>query len=88
MLKNAMDQNKREKLIEIGYKIQRCCAFCVNSNIAPGKDWGTCNALIYSHLKHSDSERQLSISRFGWCTGFKLNHQAMSVLGKFAEFLT
>jgi len=85
-----MDENKRQKLHDIGYTIAPCCGICANGFIKSGTDWGVCTvkAHEYEHLKHTDSRRALSIHRLGCCgdDNFILGIQVTRELGKFFEF--
>ena len=81
-----MDENKREQLQKMGYRINRCCGNCEFATIS--KDgWGTCNIFGYSHKKHSDADRQLSINSSGVCGSHQLHRHALVRLGGFAEFM-
>jgi hypothetical protein len=85
-----MDANKREVLVEIGYRVESC-GMCLHANIPPHQDFGTCGLHVYTHLKHTDSAnpRQLSINRHGTCSSFVAHPQAAAVVGEgFAEFLS
>ena len=64
-----MDVNKYRKLQEIGYKIHRCCGSCINANHF-NDDWSTCKIHFYSHQKHSESLRELSIFKYGTCSQY------------------
>ena len=68
-----MDENKLKRLKEVGYVINNTCNLCKHSVFVSGyTDWGTCGKHKYSHLKHSDSERQMSINRSGGCKDFEI----------------
>jgi hypothetical protein len=82
-----VDENKRKKLIEIDYEVRECCALCKHSDLRVQDEWGTCAIQRYSHLKHSVSGRQLSVSRHGWCNKFDEDPTAVGRLGKFEAFL-
>lgn len=82
-----MDQNKKEKLIEIGYRVQKSCALCIHSQFNYG-DWGLCGKFFYLHQKHSpvaqnDGKRSLSIHKTGVCSGFELSEEKLSELHGF-----
>jgi hypothetical protein len=79
-----MDENKRKVLQRLGYVIRPSCGLCQKSDIGPGSDWGTCKLHTYSHLKHSESNRQLSVNRYGSCPEFEINFAVD--LGGFGEF--
>lgn len=84
-----MDENKRNKLTQINYKIKPCCGMCVHSSIPSSGHWGTCNIHQYDHLKHSggnkSSQRDLSIHAFGYCSDFKHNTSLDYTLHGFSE---
>jgi len=81
-----MDENKLKKLEDIGYKIKRTCALCKNSEFPSFTAiWGVCKIQNYSHLKHTDANRQLSICRYGQCGKFELNENID--FGKFNCFI-
>jgi hypothetical protein len=79
-----MDANKREVLVEIGYRVLPTCGRCFHGDIAPGSEWGTCAVQTYGHLKHTGLPRALSITRSGTCQRFALN--PTEALGGFEEF--
>lgn len=81
-----MYENKRLVLKEIDYQIHGVCGLCEHGDFPPGSDWGTCRIHDYDHLKHSDSQRSLSISVYGSCPKFSWAPEAAQALGKFAEF--
>ena len=70
-----MDRNKWNKLILMKYKIRQVCALCQHGKFTIG-DWGTCAKHLYEHEKHTDSLRELSISKYGTCDGFEINENA------------
>jgi hypothetical protein len=82
-----MDDNKRKKLAEIGYRILPCCALCKHGKFKPNNDFGDCTANTYEHLKHSGDARQLSINRLGSCPRFQVDEARLSFLHGFREFL-
>lgn len=79
-----MDANKLTVLRQIEYRITSCGA-CVHGEFKPGTDWGTCKDTQYNHGKHTESERNLSITRLGSCWKFKPNRELP--LKGFAEFI-
>jgi hypothetical protein len=81
-----MDANKREKLVQIGYKVRRTCGNCQHGAIPTGKTWGTCKVESYEHKKHSDTTRELSIHGFGHCDQHEYKDGTWLDLGRFAEF--
>jgi hypothetical protein len=83
-----MDANKLGLLRDISYKILPVCALCKHSTFSKTyTTWGYCAKHIYKHLKHSDSERDLSISVFGSCKSFELDGFKMIPLSGFGEFV-
>jgi hypothetical protein len=81
-----MDENKREKLVEIGYKLQPCCGTCAHSVILGASMFGSCIEHEYEHLKHTDRWRGMSVSRYGHCDHFVFNVDLEGQFGKFLEF--
>jgi hypothetical protein len=82
-----MDENKRAKLIEIGYVVRDTCRRCFFSSFSLQQYWGTCTIQVYERQKHSEATRQLSICKDGWCKKFMASDAMNQLLGKFAEFL-
>lgn len=63
-----MDNNKLKVLKEIDYSLSTNCGNCDNSffknkNVV----FGVCKLHRYKHEKHTESERELSISKDGLC---------------------
>ena len=83
-----MDENKRQKLLEIGYRIKPSCGLCLHGVFFIGTNWGTCGIYTYQHLKHNDETRQLSINKFGHCHRFQISQIESGALDKFSEFMT
>lgn len=81
-----MDANKLQVLRDISYEIRPVCGLCEHAEFPPASDWGTCGLHAYEHEKHSDSERQLSIHRYGGCPQFVLSSSAMASMHAFNEF--
>ncbi len=85
-----MDANKLVKLKVINYQVRQTCGNCVRS-FFPSRhtDWGTCSHHTYDHLKHSDTNRQLSIHKSGRCDDYSKSPTATSTLnlGGFAELV-
>jgi hypothetical protein len=86
-----MDANKLKILQDIEYRIHRSCGNCKYRNIS-GFIFGTCKKHKYSHLKHSASNRELSVCVDGICK----YHEWMvdgtgdyykMILDKFAQFM-
>lgn len=83
-----MDENKRLKLVEIGYRVERSCGLCKHGRFVKNSDFGVCWFHTYQHLKHSDAIRNLSVLRYGSCPGFEMDKQAEGVIHKYSEFLS
>lgn len=81
-----MDANKREKLVQIGYKIQPTCGNCKFLRYGDG-GWGTCTKFTYEHGKHTETTRELSVNEDGHCSSHEFAEPMRSHLGGFAEFL-
>lgn len=81
-----MDKNKDKKLSNINYKIQPTCYLCKYSNFHKNTDWGVCKAHQYAHLKHTESERSLSIHKTGYCPGFEVNKETLVQLHGFSNY--
>jgi len=81
-----MDANKL-RVLEDMYTVYPTCGLCEHADIAPNSDWGTCRKQSYRHQKHSNSRRQLSISRYGGCDNFSADPSSEQELGGFAKFL-
>lgn len=82
-----MDENKRKKLHEIGYRMNRACGLCKHGCFKPNNDFGECELFRYDHLKHTGESRKLSINRLGSCPKFELDHRKFSFIHGFMEFL-
>ena len=66
------DDNKFEKLREIGYRQPLVCAFCVHRQFRPHTIWGECQKHRYQHKKH-DGERGVSILQNGTCPDIEVD---------------
>lgn len=86
-----MDENKRLKLIEIKYKIQKCCRNCKYYLCIGHNNFGVCEKYSYFHLKHNESKRQLSVNEDGICENgheWPDNYDSFrQTIGKFVEFI-
>jgi len=85
-----MDVNKLKTLQELKYRIKKCCGICIHGRFATTCDWfGCCEAKQYQHQKHSDSQRQLSVYRYGSCDDFRINSDIDDMLlgQQWSEFL-
>lgn len=84
------DDNKFEKLREIGYTIPGLCGYCTHGTFSTS-EWGTCELHRYEHKKHDNPEggRGVSIHATGTCkSGFKVDYARLgrSALGAHMEF--
>lgn len=79
-----MDQNKEQKLRDIGYEINQVCGLCKYS-LFPNNDWGTCSLHVYDHKKH-DGIHQLSIHKLGYCPEFSQDSVMTQPLIHYQEF--
>lgn len=82
-----MDANKRVKLLEIGYEIPPSCGTCAFSDIKPTSDYGECSMHTYTHQKHTDSHRQLSVHRYGGCPSYKPSDHFEATIGLWEQFV-
>jgi hypothetical protein len=83
---DPLDENKLKVLKDLGYVVRATCGLCQYGRFAAGgQDFGTCKIRFYSHGKHSDAHRELSINRAGTCPAFRLKpgHN----LGAYQQFL-
>ena len=87
------DENKLQKLRDIGYAIPGLCGYCKHGNFAGPKaldGWGVCDLHRYNHGKHTNPEggRKVSIHATGNCPQFKFNANRvqMTGLGAYEEF--
>lgn len=81
-----MDANKLNVLREIEYNMKACC-FCVHGNFSSNEvAFGTCGLHVYSHMKHNDDIRELSIHRSGHCVDFVVDEMKLGQIHGFAEF--
>ena len=85
-----MDNNKLNKLRDIGYTIRKCCKTCVHSNIVDDYGWGTCYLHKYEHKKHigggKGSLRDLSITAQGYCDYHELKSIYEQITSHYKEF--
>ena len=82
-----MDANKFDKLVEIGYVIAPHCGICIHADIAPREAWGICKVWLYQHLKHSKTDRSLSIYRHGHCKKYAIDPLKVLDLHGFQRFV-
>lgn len=81
-----MDENKLQKLHEVGYIVKRTCGNCKFHMWFNSEPWSTCIVHTYEHQKHTDAERQLSINRSGYCDKHEWSDNADFRLGGYVEF--
>lgn len=83
-----MDENKRLKLVEIGYEIKPVCMTCSYGRFDNAFEiFGTCRKHSYVHLKHSQSTRELSVFKAGSCSDHDPNPGTGAALHGFKEFV-
>ncbi len=83
-----MDENKRLKLVEIGYEIRPTCITCVHGRFDNVFEiFGTCKLHSYEHLKHSAKKRELSVFKSGCCTEHEMNPGTEATMHGFKEFV-
>ena len=85
------DDNKFEKLREVGYRIPGLCGYCKHGEFnLKGDGWGTCGLHRYVHLKHDNPEggRGVSVHVTGTCPSFDVAHwrPCLTGLGAHMEF--
>ena len=66
-----MDQNKLNKLKEIGYQVKNTCGTCINFRQYTDEHFGECEKHTYVHLKHSGKPRLLSVVEYGSCPSYE-----------------
>jgi len=83
------DENKFQKLREIGYRIPVTCSMCTHGYFTRGKDFGSCTRHRYHHLKHDNPEegRPVSVHRSGTCEDPTLIRTSFLVAGMFGAHL-
>jgi hypothetical protein len=81
-----MDQNKLNKLQEIGYTIPRSCGTCKHFTQYEDMHFGECAVNEYTHLKHTGGKRKLSVVQYGSCN--KYEQGEVGFLHAFTMFLT
>lgn len=85
------DENKFEKLRQVGYTVPVSCGLCVYGEFpSRGSPWGTCALHRYEHKKHASPEdgRGVSIHSSGTCSSAKSDGSKAATLGAHREFLT
>jgi len=84
------DENKFDKLSEVGYTVRPCCGLCTHAQFGIF-EWGTCAKHTYQHKKHTGDPRQMSINVHGCCkddfkvSPEKLAKKLQSFIGFFTE---
>lgn len=83
-----MDENKRLKLVEIGYEIRPTCNTCIYGRFDNLYEiFGTCKKYSYEHLKHSDKKRELSVFKAGSCPEHEMDPGTEAAMHGFKEFM-
>jgi len=82
-----MDDNKKKVLQEIKYEVHKCCGLCANFMRSHQNGmFGTCIKNGYEHLKHNESQRELSVTIYGGCPDWEEDRIKKNLLHGFAEF--
>lgn len=81
-----MDQNKADKLKEIGYEIKPSCGTCKHFKQYVDPEFGDCGVHKYVHLKHTGGQKRLSVVVYGYCTSYEPSD--LDFLHGFKEYLT
>lgn len=84
-----MDKAKLKVLQEVRYAFSPTCGRCQHGRFdSYGRSpvWGTCEANLYQHEKHTGAPREMSIHLLGSCSAFKATDVAEAGLGSFAQF--
>lgn len=87
------DDNKFQKLRDVGYTIPGLCGYCQHGNFEGPKalnGWGECTRHSYTHRKHDNPEggRGVSIHATGTCPQFQVHpgRVVKAGLGAHTEF--
>jgi hypothetical protein len=80
-----MDENKKQVLKDIGYRVRQTCLCCKYSFITG--NWGTCHLYTYDHLKHNEKSRYLSVHASGYCARFVMKESFSFGIHGFQEFM-
>jgi hypothetical protein len=83
-----MDANKLEALRDLSFQIPYVCGTCVHFVADPAVLFGVCDLHEYSHQKHSESNRMLSVPRYGSCNDHEYDTAVVVQLHGFAEFIS
>ena len=80
------DDNKFEKLREVGYQQPVTCGLCIHG---PKTGWGECGKHRYEHQRQSnpDAGRGVSVHASGTCRSHELDESRVGFLGAHQEFL-
>lgn len=83
------DDNKFQKLRDIGYRVTKTCQFCVYRDFPSTSIWGKCKKHRYEHLKHDnpDEGHGVSILLSGTCPDVRLDPGWVRQFGPHQEFL-
>ena len=84
------DENKFEKLRQIGYRVPVTCGLCTMGEFpSKGSPWGTCALHGYAHKKHAnpDQGRGVSVHASGTCPDGEADAAKTATLGAHLEFL-
>ena len=81
-----MDENKLNKLRDIGYTLRKCCGTCKHRYFEFRAEWGTCNIHEYKHKKHTDDVRGLSIHLYGFCADYRMENLHEEITKHYKEF--
>ena len=85
------DDNKFQKLREVGYSIPLTCGFCVHRQFNPESVWGECQKHRYFHKKHENPPegRGVSILKTGTCPDVEMDPGSTDLwaVGHHSEFL-
>lgn len=84
------DDNKFDKLREVGYRIPGLCGYCRHGEFSGPTEWGICAEHRYEHKKHDNPPggRGVSIHVTGSCPKFKVEYARLgrAGLGAHMEF--
>lgn len=82
-----MDANKLRVLNSIEYTVHKCCGLCHRAEFPINSEWGLCSLHDYTHQKHTETMRALSINKYGSCDEFEMSEEALDRLGAFERFV-
>lgn len=82
-----MDQNKIQKLKDIGYQVKQVCGNCIHFKQFEDMHFGECHNHEYTHLKHTGGKRKLSVVQYGRCDNWEPSDD-QDYLHGFKDFLT